>query len=332
MMDERARHVVVAGGAGFLGRHLVRALLAAGDRVTIVDSFVTGRRDGLARSNRLDVVEHDVIRPLPESLGPADLVYNLACPASPVQYQADPLHTWRSSVYGTDNLLAFARAAGARFVQASTSEVYGDPDISPQPESYPGRVNVAGPRACYDEGKRAAEALIHDMIRVHGLDARTARIFNTYGPGMRADDGRAVATFVGQALAGQPLSVFGDGRQTRSFCHVTDMVRGLVALGMRDGLGGLVVNLGSDDEISILDLARMVARIAGVELKIAPADLPVDDPKQRRPDLTRAREALGWAVTVPLADGLREMLASPKGHTAIRTRQAFALVPRSRGQ
>nr|WP_187392987.1 NAD-dependent epimerase/dehydratase family protein [Maritimibacter fusiformis] len=217
-------------------------------------------------------------------------------------------------------------------MQASTSEVYGDPDISPQPESYPGRVNVAGPRACYDEGKRAAEALIHDMIRVHGLDARTARIFNTYGPGMRADDGRAVATFVGQAQTGQPLSVFGDGRQTRSFCHVTDMVRGLVALGMRDGLGGLVVNLGSDDEISILDLARMVARIAGVELKIAPADLPVDDPKQRRPDLTRAREALDWAVTVPLADGLREMLASPKGHTAIRTRQAFALVPRSRGQ
>jgi UDP-glucuronate decarboxylase len=305
-----AQHVVVAGGAGFLGRHLVAALLAAGARVTVIDSFVTGPRDGLIARAGLRVIEHDVIAPLPGGIGPVDVVFNLACPASPVLYQADPVFTWRTSVYGTDNLLGLARETGARFVQASTSEVYGDPEVSPQPESYAGRVNIAGPRACYDEGKRAAETLIHDMIRMHGIDARIARIFNTYGPGMRADDGRVISEFTAQAMAGQPLSVFGEGSQTRSFCHVSDMVRGLMALGARPGLSGLVVNLGSDDEISITELARLVTAIAGVPLVVAPADLPPDDPKCRRPDLTVARAVLGWAPRVSLEDGLRDLLGA----------------------
>ena len=298
------KRVLVAGGAGFVGAHLVRALLKAGAQVQVVDNFHTGRPDALPRHPALAVTEHDVSRPLPTLPAAPQVIFNLACPASPVHYQKTPLETWRTSVYGTDNLLTLAHQTGARFVMASTSEVYGDPEISPQPETYLGNVSPTGPRACYDEGKRAAEALIMDFHRVHGLDTRIARLFNTYGPGMQTGDGRVMQAFITQALAGQSLTIAGDGSQTRSFCYVSDTVRGLLALGEKNGIDGCVVNIGAQEERSILELARIISRMVGRPLEVTTLPTPPDDPRQRRPDIRRAAALLGWIPAIGLQDGL----------------------------
>ncbi|HHH89217.1 MAG TPA: NAD-dependent epimerase/dehydratase family protein [Aliiroseovarius sp.] len=312
----KGKSVLVAGGGGFIGQHLVSELLGQGANVTVFDNFMTGRRSSLKENPALKVVTQDIILPLPET-GPVDVVFNLACPASPRAYQSDPVATWRTSVYGTDNLLDLALASKARFVQASTSEVYGDPLVSPQPESYVGNVSPTGPRACYDEGKRAAECLIMDTHRTRGLDTRIARLFNTYGPGMQPDDGRVVSAFLGQALDGKPLTVFGDGTQTRSFCYVSDCVAGLMAMGARAGLGGEIINLGNSDERTILDLAKIVARLTGVALNVTFEDLPPDDPQIRRPDISRARSLLDWAPQIQLEEGLRLMMVHLRASSQI---------------
>lgn len=299
--------VLVTGGAGFIGQHLVRALLAQGARVTVLDNLSTGRRAALPDDPNLRVVQGCVTQP--PDLGQPELIFNLACPASPVHYQADPIGTWRAAALGTHAMLELARETGARLVQASTSEVYGDPEVSPQAEGYHGHVNPTGPRACYDEGKRAAEALIADYRRVHGLDTRVARIFNTYGPGMAPDDGRVVANFITQALRGEAMTVYGDGRQTRSFCHVRDLVRGLLALGEGADLGGEIVNLGNPAEITMRALAERISEALGVALKLDLRPAAPDDPRQRRPDITRAKALLGWTPEVALEEGLAATIA-----------------------
>lgn len=300
------KNVVVAGGAGFIGAHLVRALLGYGAHVCVFDNFHTGKRTSLTAHPALEIIEHDIIKPRLHA--DVDVIFNLACPASPVHYQIDPIATWRSSVYGTDNLLTLAGAHDARFVQCSTSEVYGDPEQTPQREDYNGNVTLHGPRACYDEGKRAAETLIYDVMRTTGLDTRIARIFNTYGSGMALNDGRVVSNFIHQALTGQPLTVFGDGQQTRSFCHVSDTIQGLLLLGQKPDIAGSVMNIGSDEERTILDFAKAVARVTGVEVSLSYETLPHDDPKHRRADISRALNMLGWQPKVDLESGLREML------------------------
>ena len=303
--------VLVAGGAGFIGSHLIDALLAEGARVTCVDSLLTGRQVNLAhlaREPRFDFVEADVTAPLP-SLPRVDRVFNLACAASPPHYQADPIHTMMTSVLGTGRLLELARDSGARFLQASTSEVYGDPERHPQEESYWGNVNPTGPRACYDEGKRSAETLTFDFERQHGLDIRVARIFNTYGPRMRADDGRVVSNVICQALAGDDITVYGNGEQTRSFCYVSDLVDGLLRL-MEAGtpLDG-PVNLGNPREMTVGELVDLVVRMTETPSRIVRRPLPVDDPQRRRPDITRAETRLGWSPRVPLEEGLEATIA-----------------------
>lgn len=302
------KNVVVAGGAGFIGAHLVRALLGSGACVRVLDNFHTGRRTSLGAHPALEIIEHDVTQPYLCADVDIDVVFNLACPASPVHYQADPIATWRSSVYGTDNLLTLAGAHNARFVQCSTSEVYGDPEQTPQHEDYNGNVTLHGPRACYDEGKRAAETLIHDVMRTTDLDTRIARIFNTYGSGMALNDGRVVSNFIHQALTGRPLTVFGDGQQTRSFCHVSDTIQGILLLGQTPDIAGCVVNIGSDEEHTILDFAKSVAQVTGVQVSLTHETLPKDDPKRRRADISRALNILGWRPKVDLESGLREML------------------------
>jgi UDP-glucuronate decarboxylase len=305
--DWQGKRVVVAGGAGFIGQHLVRALLAEGAEVAVVDNLSTGRDLGLAP---LVVADIATLERLPIA---ADIVFNLACPASPVAYQADPVQTWRTSVMGTWALAQLALGAGARFVQASTSEVYGDPLQHPQAEDYAGNVALDGPRACYDEGKRAAEVLLYDLARTKGLDIRVARIFNTYGPGMSVDDGRAVPAFLAAARAGMPLQLEGGGGQTRSFCHVDDMVRGLMALAMSEPARGLPVNLGNPDERSVREVAELVVRLTGSGsplVEVAPAP---NDPKRRCPDITRAKALLGWEPVVALEDGLRGMIGEGVG-------------------
>jgi UDP-glucuronate decarboxylase len=302
---------VVAGGAGFLGSHLCEALLRRGHRVICIDSFLTGSSRNLAalaREPRFELIEQDICTPV-RIAGPVNRIYNLACPASPPRYQADPEHTMLTSVVGTGRLLRLAELHGARFLQASTSEVYGDPERHPQAEDYLGRVNCTGPRACYDEGKRAAEALCFDYRRVGRAEVRVARIFNTYGPRMRPDDGRIVSNLVVQALNGQPMTIFGTGEQTRSFCYVEDMVRGLVALMECPRDPGGPVNLGNPREFTVNELARMVAELAGVRLALRHLPLPQDDPQRRRPDIERARRLLGWEPEVPLRAGLGETIA-----------------------
>jgi UDP-glucuronate decarboxylase len=297
---------MVAGGAGFVGFHLAQALLARGDRVICVDSFITGTEENaadLCRHADFRLIRHDVTDPLaPDE--PLDVVYNLACAASPPHYQADPVHTMLTNVLGTANLLALAEATGARFVQASTSEVYGDPEEHPQPEHYRGHVNCTGARACYDEGKRAAEALAFDYLRARRVDARVARIFNTYGPRMRADDGRIVSNMIVQALEGSPMTIYGSGQQTRSFCYVSDLVRGLVALGDMAKLPPGPVNLGNPDEFSVLELAGMIRKLVGSRSPLVHLPLPEDDPRRRRPDIGRAEALLGWRPRVGLDRGL----------------------------
>ena len=311
MDGQDGRHVLVTGGAGFIGSHLVDALLARGARVVALDSLLTGRRDNLAhlaREPRFELVEADVTRPLP-TLPRFDRIFNLACAASPPHYQADPMHTMMTSVVGTNHLLEQAKADGARFLQASTSEVYGDPEVHPQTESYWGNVNPTGPRACYDEGKRSAETLVFDFERVHRLDVRVARIFNTYGPRMRADDGRVVSNVVCQALAGEPITVYGNGEQTRSFCYAADLVDGLMRLMDRETLPGGPVNLGNPREMTVAELVDLVTRMTGTRSAVVRRPLPVDDPQRRRPDITRAETLLGWSPQVPLEQGLEATIA-----------------------
>ncbi|ACL55481.1 UDP-glucuronic acid decarboxylase family protein [Methylobacterium nodulans] len=312
MTNRKSPTVLVAGGAGFLGSHLCEALLARGDRVICLDNFLTGRRRNLRhleREPRFELIEHDVVRPLPASLRrrPFERIYNLACAASPPHYQADPEHTLLTSVLGARHLLMLAEAAGASLLQASTSEIYGDPEVHPQAEAYWGHVNPTGPRACYDEGKRAAETLCYDYARAGRVAVRVARIFNTYGPRMRADDGRVVSNVVCQALAGDDITVYGDGSQTRSFCYVADLIDGLVRLMAHEAPGFAVppVNLGNPVELTVSDLVQRVLAMTGSPSAIVTRPLPTDDPRRRRPDIARAQELLGWAPKVPLDQGLK---------------------------
>jgi UDP-glucuronate decarboxylase len=305
---DSARTALVAGGAGFVGSHLCDELLARGYHVICLDSLLTGRVGNIqALSNHpgFTFLRHDVTEPITLDRK-VDEVFNLACPASPPHYQADPIHTMMTSVLGTRNLLALAETHGAKFLQASTSEVYGDPEQHPQRESYWGNVNPTGPRACYDEGKRAGEALCFDMLRLGRIDARVARIFNTYGPRMRPDDGRIVSNLIVQALRNRPLTIYGTGQQTRSFCYVSDLVAGLMALmGIEKNPEG-PVNLGNPGEFTIGELAEMVLlAIPTSRATLVHKPLPVDDPQRRRPDISRAKKLLGWQPRVPLSEGLQ---------------------------
>ncbi|MDB5693013.1 MAG: family oxidoreductase [Alphaproteobacteria bacterium] len=313
MNDEKAKTVLVAGGAGFIGSHLVEALLAEGATVVCLDSYLTGLARNLRhleRESRFDLVEGDVIDALPARVGrvPFTHIYNLACAASPPRYQADPEHTLLTNVLGTRNLLRLAEEKEARFLLASTSEVYGDPEMHPQPETYRGRVSCTGPRACYDEGKRAAEALVFDYQRMGRADIRVARLFNTYGPRMRPDDGRVVSNVVRQALAGDDITIYGDGSQTRSFCYVDDMVAGLMRLMDSDVADG-PVNLGNPGELTVVDLIDRVLRLTGSRSRIVYRPLPTDDPHRRRPDIGRARALLGWEPKIELEQGLEATAA-----------------------
>ncbi|MFC1611013.1 UDP-glucuronic acid decarboxylase family protein [Myxococcota bacterium] len=295
--------ILVTGGAGFIGSHLCQRLLQAGHGVICLDNFFTGRRvnlEHLLDNPRLEVIRHDVVEPI---LIEVDQIYNLACPASPVHYQFNAVKTVKANVLGALHVLGIAKRVQARVLQASTSEVYGDPQIHPQPESYWGNVNPIGLRSCYDEGKRIAETLFFDYHRMHHVDVRVARIFNTYGPRMLADDGRVVSNFIVQALRNEPLTVYGDGSQTRSFCYVDDLVEGLIRL-MGDDAPSTPVNLGNPTEFTVLELANRVLELTGSRSKIAFDSLPPDDPVRRQPDIDLAREKLGWAPTIELEEGL----------------------------
>ncbi|MCZ6763689.1 MAG: SDR family oxidoreductase [Alphaproteobacteria bacterium] len=303
------KQILVTGGAGFIGSHLCEYLVDRGDYVICADNFFTGSWRNittLLQHPQFELIRHDVTFPLYLEV---DEIYNLACPASPIHYQRNPAQTVKTNVHGSINMLGMAKRIGAKILQASTSEVYGDPEVHPQKESYMGCVNPIGPRACYDEGKRCAETLYFDYHRQYGVDIRVARIFNTFGPNMHVDDGRVVSNFIVQALRGKPMTIFGDGSQTRSFCYVDDLVRGLVAL--MDNEAGLIgpVNLGNPEEYSILELAEIVGRLTGIELKTETHALPEDDPRQRCPDITLAREKLGWAPTITAEDGLKRTVA-----------------------
>ncbi|MBN2346398.1 MAG: SDR family oxidoreductase [Candidatus Aminicenantes bacterium] len=296
---------LVTGAAGFLGSHLCDALLAQGREVIGLDNFFTGRRQNLAHlrgNDRFEMIRHDVINPI---LLEAGRIHHFACPASPIHYQYNPVKTIKTSVMGTINMLGLAKRVKARILLASTSEVYGDPEEHPQKESYWGRVNPIGPRSCYDEGKRVAESLMFNYHAQNGVDIRIVRIFNTYGPRMALNDGRVVSNFILQALRHEPLTVFGRGEQTRSFCYVSDLVAGSLLMMERDGLTG-PVNLGSPTEVTVLELAELVLRLTSSRSKIIFKELPVDDPVRRRPDIALAREKLGWEPRVTLPDGLRE--------------------------
>ncbi|WP_257386960.1 UDP-glucuronic acid decarboxylase family protein [Tahibacter caeni] len=308
-MRAGGQRTLVTGGAGFLGSHLCDALIRRGDDVLCVDNFHTGTRDNIASllgHPRFALLQHDVTSPLDVEV---DRIFNLACPASPVHYQRDPVRTMRTCVLGAMNLLALAERRRARILQASTSEVYGDPEVHPQPESYAGRVNPIGPRSCYNEGKRCAETLFFDYRRQHGLDIKVVRIFNTYGPRMVVDDGRVIGNFINQALRGEDVTVYGDGSQTRSFCYVDDLIDGLLAaMESPAGFAG-PVNLGNPDELSMRELAERVLRLSGSRSRMVHRPLPPDDPKVRRPDIALAQRTLGWEPRVSLDDGLGETIA-----------------------
>ena len=301
----RNKHVVVPGGAGFIGSHLTEKLSTLGARVTVIDNFQTGFQKNVVNSD-IEVVHANIIDVNPPD---ADLIINLACPASPVHYQADPIGTWEASVLGIRNILMSAKTSGARVVHASTSEVYGDPSVHPQTEGYWGNVNPNGVRACYDEGKRAAETIAMDYHRLHGVDVRLPRIFNTYGPRMAVNDGRVVTNFISQALADQEITVFGDGTNTRSFCYVSDMVDALLRIGAADGLSGEVVNLGNPNEFTVMELAQKTIALTGSRSEIGFRELPQDDPRQRQPDISKAREMLGWEPLVQLDEGLEKTIS-----------------------
>ena len=302
------KRVLVTGGAGFLGSHLCARLVADGHEVLCVDNFFTGRRDNilpLIGNPHFELLRHDVTFPLYVEV---DEIYNLACPASPVHYQFDPVQTTKTSVVGAVNMLGLAKRTHAKILQASTSEVYGDPTVHPQPESYWGHVNPLGPRACYDEGKRCAETLFFDYHRQHGVRIKVARIFNTYGPHMRPDDGRVVSNFLVSALRGEELMLYGAGTQTRAFCYVDDMVDGLLRLMQSGDAVTGPVNLGNPHEISVRELAEQVVALTGSRARIVHRPLPQDDPRQRCPDISYARSLLGWQPGVPLEDGLQRTI------------------------
>jgi UDP-glucuronate decarboxylase len=300
--------ILVTGGAGFLGSHLCDRLIDQAHEVICLDNFFTGRKSNIAHligHHRFELVRHDVIDPFKFEV---DRIYNLACPASPPHYQYNPIKTMKTSVMGAINCLGLAKRVKARVFQASTSEVYGDPAVHPQQESYWGNVNPIGLRSCYDEGKRAAETLFFDYHRENGVDIRVIRIFNTYGPRMLADDGRVVSNFIVQALQGNDLTVYGDGSQTRSFCFVDDLVEGFLRFMENEQCVG-PMNLGNPGEFTMLQLAELVLKKVGGKSKITHKELPADDPKQRRPDITLARETLGWEPKVPLEEGLEKTIA-----------------------
>jgi len=303
------KRVLVTGGAGFLGSHLCEKLLALGMDVLCVDNFFTGSRrniDHLLDQNNFELIRHDVTFPLYVEV---DDIYNLACPASPIHYQRDPVQTTKTSVHGAINMLGLAKRVKAKILQASTSEVYGDPDVHPQTEEYWGHVNPVGPRSCYDEGKRCAETLFFDYWRQHKLRIKVARIFNTYGPRMHPNDGRVISNFIVQALLGRDITIFGEGSQTRSFCYVDDLIDGLVRLmGTGDNVTG-PINLGNPNEFSIKELATIVIRLTGSRSKIIHQPLPQDDPRQRRPDISKSRQQLSWSPHIALQDGLKQTIA-----------------------
>ena len=304
------KKILVTGGAGFLGSHLCDRLIAQGHQVVCLDSFFTGSERnvaGLIGNPAFTLMRHDVVDAV--RIDGLDEIYNLACPASPVHYQYDPIHTMKTSVLGALNMLELARATGAKVFQASTSEVYGDPTVHPQPESYWGNVNTIGIRSCYDEGKRAAETLFFDYQRAHKLRIKVVRIFNTYGPRMAADDGRVVSNFIVQALRGEDLTVYGDGSQTRSFCYADDLVEGFMRLMNSDESVVGPVNMGNPGEFTMIELAERVLRLTGSKSKLVFMPLPQDDPKQRQPDITRAKELLHWEPTVALEQGLERTIA-----------------------
>ena len=305
-------NVLVTGGAGFIGSHLCERLLDEGMRVTCMDNLYSGRRENISRlaeHARFRFIEADVSDAAAfAGLDDVQLIFNLAAAASPVAYQADPIGTMKTNVLGAMNVLDLACQTGARVLQTSTSEVYGDPLEHPQREEYRGNVNPIGIRSCYDEGKRAAETLFFDYHRVHGVDIRVVRIFNTYGPRMRSDDGRVVSNFICQALQGQDITVYGDGSQTRSFCYVDDLVEGLVRMMRAEGITG-PVNLGNPGEFTVLEAAQKIIALVGSSSRIVFQGLPSDDPTRRKPDITRAREALGWEPKVPFDEGLRKTIA-----------------------
>ncbi len=303
------KRVLVTGGAGFLGSHLCDRLIARGDDVLCVDNFFTGSKVNVAHllaHPSFELMRHDVTFPLYVEV---DRIFNLACPASPIHYQYDPVQTTKTSVHGAINMLGLAKRVKARILQASTSEVYGDPEIHPQPESYWGRVNTIGIRSCYDEGKRCAETLFFDYHRQHNLEIKVMRIFNTYGPRMHPKDGRVVSNFIVQALKGEDITMYGDGQQTRSFCYVDDLIEGMLRLmdSPADFTGP--VNIGNPGEFTMLELAENVLRLVGGKSKLTFHPLPADDPRQRQPDITLAKEKLGWTPTVQLEDGLKETVA-----------------------
>lgn len=317
-----AKHVIVPGGAGFIGHHLTTALCKAKAFVHVIDNYATAPKGRLAvRPGRLQLIEHDICKPM--HFPHVDVIYNLASPASPRHYQVDPIGTWKANVLGTLNLLQHAQTCGARLIQASTSEVYGDPLHHPQVETDWGNVNPVGPRACYDESKRAAETLLMDAWRTAQTDIRIARIFNTYGPGMGVGDGRAVPNFIAQASAGEPLCIHGDGSQTRSLCYVRDTVAALMLLGSADTISGEVVNIGNPVEMTILQIAKQVNKHFGERSKITFAPRPIDDPTRRCPDISKAKRLLGWSPTVSFADGLAEMALEDHGAEPLRSGVAY---------
>jgi UDP-glucuronate decarboxylase len=301
--------ILVTGGAGFLGSHLCERLLKDGAEVICADNYFTGRRANISHlldHRNFELLRHDVTFPLYVEV---DQIYNLACPASPIHYQYDPVQTTKTSVHGAINMLGLAKRVGARILQASTSEVYGDPVVHPQTEDYWGNVNPIGPRACYDEGKRCAETLFFDYYRQYKLPIRVVRIFNTYGPRMHPHDGRVVSNFIMQALTGEPITLYGDGSQTRSFCFVDDRIEGLVRLMALGGDEPGPINLGNPGEFTMIELAELVLRLTGSRSPLIHQPLPADDPRQRRPDITRATRTLNWQPTVPLEAGLERTIA-----------------------
>jgi UDP-glucuronate decarboxylase len=303
------KRVLVTGGSGFLGSHLCERLVESGAHVICVDNFFTGAHQnvqGLAGHPHFELIRHDITFPLYVEV---DEIYNLACPASPIHYQRDPVQTTKTSVIGAINMLGLAKRVKARIFQASTSEVYGDPQVHPQPENYWGHVNPVGPRSCYDEGKRCAETLFFDYRRQHGLPVKVCRIFNTYGPRMHPNDGRVVSSFIVQALTGREISVFGEGLQTRSFCYVDDLIAGFLTFMATPADMVGPINLGNPHEFTIIDLARKVIELTGSASKIVHRPLPHDDPKQRQPDITKAKELLAWSPQVQLEDGLKRTIA-----------------------
>jgi UDP-glucuronate decarboxylase len=306
--EGKSMRILVTGGAGFIGSHLCERLIKEGHDVICLDNFFTGRRENvfqLLDDRRFELLRHDVIEPV---LLEVDQIYNLACPASPIHYQYNPVKTVKTSVMGMINMLGLAKRVRARILQASTSEVYGDPEVHPQPEEYWGNVNPIGIRSCYDEGKRIAETLMMDYHRQNKVDTRIARIFNTYGPRMMEADGRVVSNFIVQALRGEEMTIYGEGGQTRSFCYVDDLVEGLMRLMNTDDIHD-PVNLGNPGEFTIKELAEEVMRVCGTSARIKYCPLPQDDPKQRKPDITRALQILNWSPTIPLREGLERTVA-----------------------